>query len=401
MPARILSEPLIQALGLSGGPIPAQLSRGVARLSQLFTRGRGGLDAAYLDEASLRQAYAAYFLPVNLAKVQCLLDEMPDSTFETPADDPIRVLDLGSGPATGALAVLDWVTQHPSIGCRKLEVHCLDRSPQALRDADLAWKAYAGLARVGAARLVTVEADLRHGVAKALAKAFGQTASPPSFHLIILANCLNEVLGADRQPLKKGLAVIQDCAACLAPTGTLMVVEPALRETARSLHELRNEILAQAAAPLHVYSPCLHEQPCPALVREADWCHEERPWTPPATVAAIDKEVGFIKDALKFSYLLLRKDAERIAPDVPDVYRVVSELRVMKGEKRAWLCNQTGRPEVGRQDRLRSPTNEAFDHWHRGAIVRIDQIVRKEHAGRESSLGRIPPEAIVEIVRPS
>jgi len=83
----------------------------------------------------------------------------------------------------------------------------------------------------------------------------------------------------------------------------------------------------------------------------------------------------------------------------PDVYRVVSELRIMKGEKRAWLCNETGRPEVGRLDRMRSPSNAAFDNWHRGAIVRIDEIVRKERKGRESTIGRIPAEATVEILR--
>jgi hypothetical protein len=71
----------------------------------------------------------------------------------------------------------------------------------------------------------------------------------------------------------------------------------------------------------------------------------------------------------------------------------------MKGEKRAWLCNETGRPEVGRQDRLRSETNAAMDEWHRGAIVRISEIVRKERKGREATVGRIPAEATVEIIK--
>jgi hypothetical protein len=71
----------------------------------------------------------------------------------------------------------------------------------------------------------------------------------------------------------------------------------------------------------------------------------------------------------------------------------------MKGEKRAWLCNETGRPEVGRLDREQSETNAAFDDWRRGAIVRIEEIVRRERKGRESTIGRIPKEATVEIVR--
>jgi hypothetical protein len=110
--------------------------------------------------------------------------------------------------------------------------------------------------------------------------------------------------------------------------------------------------------------------------------------------------VGFIKDALKFSYLLLRKDGKTIVERQSDVFRVVSELRVMKGEKRAWLCNGQGRQEVGRQDRLASPDNEAFDHWHRGAIVQIEKIAHKERKDKVSALGRIEGDGKVQLLRP-
>jgi hypothetical protein len=83
----------------------------------------------------------------------------------------------------------------------------------------------------------------------------------------------------------------------------------------------------------------------------------------------------------------------------PDVYRVVSELRELKGEKRAWLCNERGRQEVGRQDRLASPHNAAFDQWHRGAIVQIERIVHKVRDSKISALGRIERDAAVDIIR--
>jgi hypothetical protein len=78
----------------------------------------------------------------------------------------------------------------------------------------------------------------------------------------------------------------------------------------------------------------------------------------------------------------------------------VSELRELKGEKRAWLCNETGRPEIGRLDRKASPQNTALDSWHRGAIVQIERIVRKEREGKVSPVGRIESDAAVQIVRP-
>jgi hypothetical protein len=48
---------------------------------------------------------------------------------------------------------------------------------------------------------------------------------------------------------------------------------------------------------------------------------------------------------------------------------------------------------------MRSQSNAAFDEWRRGAIVRIDQIVRGQRKGRDVTLGRIPDSATVEIIR--
>jgi len=247
---------------------------------------------------------------------------------------------------------------------------------------------------------MAMRGDLEGACFDTISKALGQSDLQEYFDLIVMGNCLNELFRTAGDPIKKRADLIRASAPLLASTGTIMIIEPALKDTSRNLHLVRNDLLAQADPPFGVYSPCLHDRPCPALVKETDWCHEERRWEPPAFIEAIDREVQFIKDALKFSYLLLRKDRERIAPDKPDVYRVVSELRVMKGEKRAWLCNQTGRPEVGGLDRLQSPSNAAVNDWHRGAIVRIDQIVRVHKDGRESTVGRIPAEATVEIIRP-
>jgi SAM-dependent methyltransferase len=213
-----------------------------------------------------------------------------------------------------------------------------------------------------------------------------------TFDLILAGNCLNELFRSAVDPIVRRARLLERFLEALAPDGTLMVVEPALRETARALHQVRDRIVARGAAT--VYSPCLHERPCPALVHPDDWCHEERPWMPPAVVREIDQAVGFIKDALKFSYLLLRKDGRTIADRGPTVYRVVSDVMVMKGERRAWLCNEASRQLVGRLDRARTERNAAFETWHRGALVRVDQIERR------GSVGRIVGTATAELVRP-
>ncbi|TKB69253.1 MAG: methyltransferase domain-containing protein [Nitrospira sp.] len=363
-----------------------RLSTAVVDLSKLFTIGRSALSHSYLESPALGAAYLNYFLPVNLSKIQVLLGEMPVVLV----DEPFSVLDLGSGPGTGALAVLDWWNGRGSVS--GLSVVAVDRSMAALHQAESLWSKYCRTADLTGTSLQTCKADVaRTGWIKEV-----EPRAP--FNLIILANCLNEIHAEATDPIAMRSRLVTELLARLAPQGTLMIVEPALRETSRALHQVRDRLLQEKRCT--VYSPCLHENSCPALVNPYDWCHEERAWEPPVSIQEIDGEVGFIKDALKFSYLLLRKDGKTIVDRRPDVYRIVSELRELKGEKRAWLCNETGRPEIGRQDRLVSPQNAAFDEWHRGAIVQIEKVVHKERKGKVSALGRIEQGAEVRIVRP-
>ncbi|MBX3351104.1 MAG: hypothetical protein KF747_20470, partial [Nitrospira sp.] len=298
-------------------------------------------------------------------------------------------LDLGSGPGTGALAVLDWWQQQALPYA--LSVTAVDGSKAALGQARQLWDRYCQGPTVGAASLQTYEGDLERRLW------LEQVKQRAPFDLIMLANCLNEIHAEAKDPIEMRSGLITECLSLLTLHGTVMVVEPALRETSRGLLHVRDRLLQEKRCT--IYSPCLHENVCPALVKPDDWCHEERAWEPPAVIQQIDAEVGFIKDALKFSYLLLRKDGKTLIGRRPDMYRVVSELREMKGEKRAWLCNEQGRQEVGRQDRLASQANEAFDQWHRGAIVQIDRISHKERGGKVSALGRVERGSGVKIIR--
>lgn len=362
----------------------------VAELSRLFTKERDSLAIGYLNDPGLAAAYLSYFFPVNLCKIQVLLDELPDDWYKAPADRALQVLDLGAGPGTGALAVLDWLNQHDPDSLGGLTVVAVDASADALRQARLLWTAYSRLARRSDASLILHEGDVARPANQGWRHA---VVSRAPYDLIVAANCLNELFGRTSRAVKKRAALVADLLALLAPHGTLMLVEPALRETSRALHYVRDQLLQEQRCT--IYSPCLHERNCPALIQEDDWCHEERPWVPSASIQLIDQEVGFIKDALKFSYLLLRTDGRTIVERNPQTFRVVSELRKLKGDTRAWLCNELGRPEVGRLDRALSASNSTWDQCQRGTIVRIEEITRKERA----SLGRIPADARVDIVR--
>jgi ribosomal protein RSM22 (predicted rRNA methylase) len=371
------------------------LAQAVVNLSRLFTTARPSLPPRYLDDPAHAAAYLSYFLPVNLSKIQVVLNELSSDNSQEKLDRPMAVLDLGCGPGTGSLALLDWLWHRSPERAKSVSVLAADISETSLRDTERLWKAYCQEVGISGANLRCVEGNLEHPLKGDLGKQIVRTGP---YDLIILANCLNELFSTAANPPAERAAVVGQLLPFLSTHGTIMIVEPALRQTARALHQMRNHLLTQGLCT--VYSPCLHEGACPALDHPDDWCHEERPWQTPQAIASVDREVGFIKDALKFSYLLLRTDSRTIVTRSPQTFRVVSELRELKGEKRAWLCNETGRPEVGRLDRKASPHNAALDSWHRGAIVQIERIVRKEREGKVSSVGRIESDAAVQIVRP-
>ena len=366
------------------------LAQAVVTLSRLFTISRPTLPLHYLDDPAHASAYLSYFLPVNLSKIQVLLDELPEESGMGASDHSMVVLDLGCGPGTGALALLDWLWHRSPERAQSLSVLAADASHAPLRDTKRLWEAYCQEVGISDAGLRCVEGNLEHPLKGDLGK---QIVRSGPYDLIIMANCLNELFSESADSPIERAAVVAQLLPFLAPHGTIMIVEPALRQTARALHHVRNHLLKQDVCT--VYSPCLHEGACPALDRLDDWCHEERPWQTPPAIAAIDRDVGFIKDALKFSYLLLRTDGRTIVTRNPETFRVVSELRELKGDARAWLCNELGRSEVGRLDRSESVTNAEWEACQRGSIIRLDGLKRKEG----STLVRIPAEGTVEMIR--
>lgn len=373
-------EAVLNALLACGGRADAAVMDGVRQLSELFTVARAGLGFDYLSVAALRRAYLLYFAPVNIAKVLSILAEVPPFPAR-----PLQILDLGAGPGIGALAFLQHVLSQDAIEHADSQVFVVDRSGAALDDAQSLWTGLAATARASEApRLRTMLLDLERPGPRAPWK-------NGTYDLILLVNSLNELFRSARDPIARRTKLLEQLLLSLAPDGMLVVIEPALRETTRGLHEVRDRLIRQGKAM--VYSPCLHDHPCPALLHPDDWCHEERPWDPPAIVKEIDRSVGFIKDALKFSYLVLRRDGRTIVNRAPDVYRVVSERMAMKGEQRVWLCNETGRQLVGRLNKERSPRNSEFDLWERGTIVRVAEI------DRPGRVGRVRETATAEVVR--
>ena len=336
------------------------LAADILRLSKLLTRDRSELPAAYLNDAALRRAYQAYFLPPNRAKVRLALTELslhPQGVFRK---DRLRVLDLGSGPGTAVLGTLDFFLQqdHRPI----LEFTAQDQVAENLKEAA---RLFSNPQQGYAA--VTTLATIHSTIDKVEARLNGP------YDIILLSNLLNELYAQDAAKLARRAELLAHLLRTfLTPDGSCILVEPALQGTSRDLLLVRDVLREQGFT---VYAPCLRQEPCPALLNPKDWCHEDIPWEAPPLIRALDKLTGLRKDALKFSYLVLRLDRSSLSEVYgAEAFRIVSEPLVSKGKAEYYVCGAAGRKLITRLDKDRSPENQAYSGLQRGDIVVFEDL---------------------------
>ncbi len=300
-------------------------------------------------------AYLLFYWPVCYAQARSALGEL---------ERPRQVLDLGSGPGPLAFAALD---------AGAVEVTCADRSKSALELArTLATEAGEGLAT----REWSPERPLPDG----------------QWDTITLGHVVNELF-AGPDAVARRAQLLEKIAERLKPGGTLLVLEPALRDTSRALLQVRDVLVEAGYA---VRAPCLFRGPCPALLRESDWCHAERRWNPPRLVEEIARAANLHKEALKMSYLALAPKVEAWAePPAGRVFRIVSEPLESKGRQRYMGCGPEGRIGLAMQEKHRGPANERFFSLLRGDVVRIGAA---EPKGDGLAVG---PDSPVEVIAPA
>ena len=234
------------------------LAANVARLSQLLTRERDSLPAAYLKDAGLREAYRAYYLPPNLQKMRVVLEELGLHPARPLDAGRLRVLDLGAGPGTALLGVLEFFgarEKRPVLDCT-----AVDRVAENLQIAEELFDSYRSSNRLTAS-LKTIRSNVEDVVHLAAAP----------FDLVILSNVLNELFSREGRRIEKRIIVLEDIMRrFVSEAGSCIIIEPALRETSRALLEVRNAMLH---AGFTIFAPCASRGWCPALTNPKDWCH--------------------------------------------------------------------------------------------------------------------------------
>ncbi|MFL5263414.1 MAG: small ribosomal subunit Rsm22 family protein [Anaeromyxobacteraceae bacterium] len=314
---------------------------GVERLSLGLTRDRALAGAHYMDDPRLLGAYLLFYWPISYLQARGVFSELPRA--------PGAVLDLGSGPAPVAFAALD---------AGSSEAAAADRSSRALALAR-------DLARDAGAVLATRPWD------PARPAALREAAAGRTYDTITFGHVLNELF-AGAGAAERRAKLLDEAAGLVRPGGSLVVIEPALRETSRALLQVRDLLVGRGFA---VRAPCLFQGACPALLRESDWCHAERPIAPPPVVAEIARAAGLRKEAVKMSYLVLAPRGEGwAAPPAGRAFRIVSEPLPSKGRLRYMACGPEGRLGVSLQEKHVTDANRAFERLLRGDVVELSEV---------------------------
>jgi ribosomal protein RSM22 (predicted rRNA methylase) len=295
--------------------------RGASRIHRGLTGARALVGTPYLADAELRRQYAAEIAPRTGAALAKIFRELDRAGRAQP---PRRVLDLGAGTGAAGAAVREWFG-------RDVEIVSVDR------------------VRPPSGAPTVVVADL----ARSLPAVDGR------FDLIVAAHLLGELF-LERPPAERASAraerVLSWGRTFLDPVGTIILVEPALKETSRELLAVRDRLIT---AGLRVVAPCSWTGSCPALARERDWCHDAAPGASPGA------------PRVDFSYLVLC-DARQSAPDADGAtFRIVSDPLVEKGRLKLWGCGPAGRHALVRLDRQASPANATFDQLVRGDVATV------------------------------
>ena len=333
----------------------------VIQLSNLFTKERKILPSQYLNNKSLRRAYILYFLPSNIYKIHLPLKELSLHPKKILSKKLLKILDLGSGPGTTILGILDFFSNQKKMP--SLEFTAIDSVAENLSIAKNLFKLFTENINIDAS-LKTFKINIEKA----------GTIPQDTYDIIILSNILNELFYEDNKRIAKRVSFLNTIIdKFLTPDGSCIIIEPALRETTRGMLDVRDNLIKNG---FKIYSPCLIDEPCPALLNPKDWCHEDIPWIPPVIIKELDKLTGLRKDSLKFSYLVLRKDKLSLTDVLEkNSYRIVSEPLISKGKLEFYICGHGGRQLVTRLDKDETPSNIQFQKLQRGDIVSFRDLI--------------------------
>lgn len=272
------------------------------------------------EKPKIQAAYLAYFLPLGMARISAVINELIDRNFFS---QKVKVLDFGSGPGTASLVL-------ESLMADKIQsVECVERSRSAIELHK----------KLTSLRQINWRTNIE---------------SSKNYDVLIMSYVLNE------------LPQIPDW---IFDIPKIILFEPSTRKDFVRLAELRKLLLERG---YHLWAPCPHEKSCP-LVEGRDWCHDRIGFVAPDWWDNLGKHLPIRNDSLTFSYLVASREAPTLQiPAHKDAARVIGDTLKEKGKTRQLICRTTDREFLSWLHKNGEPEPIA-----RGTLIAISQDAEK------------------------
>lgn len=226
----------------------------------------------YLNQEPYLNAYLSYYLPLHLPELFWVLDQGLKRSLTL---SPTRVLDVGAGPGTLSLSLLFWL-QKMQLKMPE-EITLWDQSERALKYAKEKLRFLSLNSRIQFEKL--------H---------LPRVPQGKSFDLILMGHVLNE-WGSGPRVRSKKYDLIKKISQLLSPGGSLIILEPPLREPTLDLMSLRDLLVEDN---FNVIAPCPQStMECPLLKQKLGWCYAQ-------PSRSLFKEIGFTQFDSKIEKLL-------------------------------------------------------------------------------------------------
>lgn len=290
-----------------------------------------------------------FFTLADLPKAFAVAAEA-DTLQRLPLKPKLKILDVGAGYGAQSLGLLAYLAHANQP--HRVQLDVVDRDNEALETLAQTLEACQQAKIFGDVALNSWRMDVTHGFQPR-----------DCYDIIIIGNTFCELPPATHYPLLVNLI------SAITETGLLFVIEPALKASARPLHHLRDQLLAEQHS--HVLAPCTRQGNCPCLSTAKDWCHESRQIVLPPRARHLAAATGLRMHDVKWSYLTLMRTRPETAATT-NAWRVVSDVMTSKGKHEVFVCGPAGRLRAVLQTRDHTSANKPLKKLQRGQFVSID-----------------------------
>tara|TARA_B100000609_G_C17220145_1_gene439481 strand:- start:4330 stop:5637 length:1308 start_codon:yes stop_codon:yes gene_type:complete len=362
----------------------------VRQLSDTFTTERKEGFDAYQQQTSMLLAYGLFYFPQTFARVRYpLLELLAHRKWSPPLERPLRILDLGAGLGAASISFAHLFASHPTL--QEIEITALDSSRQSLQY-------FRKLTKEQSAQWPNVSWDIRNADLRKT-ESWLPTSSP-HWDLIIASFSLNEAFyGALDEQIKWTELVLTRA---LQKTGVFLILDPASQEKTHRFEQYRDHFADHAR--YHVWSPCLHEHPCPLRQEGKRQCHEVRQWEPPDSMTFLNRRLFRHITSLKYSFLALGKQPAPAfsQPEGQALFRMIAPLQNNKAHAQMTGCCTDGckREFEWLKRCLDKPTQKQLVQLERGDIVHVTSLQEMSRDGyvrlqKDSSCTVVHPTPLV------